>query len=594
MASGGFQVPSLISHAPPTPTSSLSPTDFSANLDEARNYNKLFSYLNFLSPCSPGHIGCIGQLVGICSSQHAFDLKACGSQDLSQFGQDEACFALPLVNAKGVYVGCANINDATSLLGGNTGWTSMAPAREPTISSVFAGASMGSGVAQPAPTSTDIPTMIQVDTSQPPFASSRTTTSTPPSKTPQPTVTVTAKPSGTTATVIVTASDSAQTTTTISSPPPMATPNNGASNAIKIPGLMKLLLSALVAILSAATIASANLLPKRASISGPLDLPPESRSKQPQVATATQPVSISGGPPDLPPESRSNEPQVTSTKPSASTSVPDLPPESRPKPPVIVSTITITSSKPIPDLPPESQSKQPQVSTIWVTASASTTVPQSKKGAQSSEIPPTASSRITAIPSPNIPTSTPPSSPQPQPHSTNSGPMASSRITSIPIPTATPSPPCTTSKSQPQLSKAAPIASSRISSIPSPAAPISLPECSAPPPSPNSPLVSPPPTPKPVATTLKLTETIIAQTPPSVSTATKEITKEITKETTKEKLVTITITPGPVSIDPGNGFTIIPASLPPSQVTTSVTVPSVPKPGTIGQNERRWPSTWTA
>ncbi|KAH8661555.1 hypothetical protein BGZ60DRAFT_530506 [Tricladium varicosporioides] len=268
MGSAPLQVPSLISSAPPVPTSSLSPADFSANLDEARNYNKLFSNLNFLSACSPGHIGCIGQLVGICSSQHVFDLKACGNQDLSQFGQDEACFALPLVNVKGVYVGCANISYATSLLGGNTGWTSTDPAREPTLSNAFATVTMGSAVSKPAPAGTDIPATIQVD-------ASRTTNSIPPAKTPPPTTISTTKPPATAATEVVTTSDSAQFPTTSSSLPSITTPNSGASNTFRIPGLIQLLLSALVTVLSATTLSLTNFLSKRSYISRPLDLPAE-------------------------------------------------------------------------------------------------------------------------------------------------------------------------------------------------------------------------------------------------------------------------------------------------------------------------------
>ncbi|CAG8971177.1 hypothetical protein HYALB_00010177 [Hymenoscyphus albidus] len=99
----------------PAPTS-LTPDDVKENLAAAQGFNQIFASLTASSPCTPGAIACVNSNVGNCDASRKFVLSPCDT--------GSSCYALPMTDTQGVYVGCANNESAKKILGDAAGPTS--------------------------------------------------------------------------------------------------------------------------------------------------------------------------------------------------------------------------------------------------------------------------------------------------------------------------------------------------------------------------------------------------------------------------------------------------------------------------------------
>ncbi|KAH8593842.1 hypothetical protein B0O99DRAFT_192053 [Bisporella sp. PMI_857] len=110
------KIPTVIES--PTPTS-ITPAQYSSNLAEALGYNKLFAGISATTPCKSGEIACISGSIGNCGNTGTFALDECST--------GEACFAMPMNNTRGVFVGCTNKASASQILGLGSSPTSPTP-----------------------------------------------------------------------------------------------------------------------------------------------------------------------------------------------------------------------------------------------------------------------------------------------------------------------------------------------------------------------------------------------------------------------------------------------------------------------------------
>jgi hypothetical protein len=97
----------------PTETSTVSPAQATANLEQAKKYNEFFTGILPTTECSKGTIACINGKVANCNEQGKFVMTTCEA--------GAKCFAMPMNNVAGVSVGCVSQKKAGRVLGENAG-----------------------------------------------------------------------------------------------------------------------------------------------------------------------------------------------------------------------------------------------------------------------------------------------------------------------------------------------------------------------------------------------------------------------------------------------------------------------------------------
>lgn len=102
-------VPTIISELPVATT--ISEETYASNLEQANDFNEVFAPLTENSPCSAGTVACINGATATCSD-------ATSTFTLAQCDAGSACYALPMEETEGVYVGCYPIADAKAILAG--------------------------------------------------------------------------------------------------------------------------------------------------------------------------------------------------------------------------------------------------------------------------------------------------------------------------------------------------------------------------------------------------------------------------------------------------------------------------------------------
>ncbi|KAG9246012.1 hypothetical protein BJ878DRAFT_319725 [Calycina marina] len=155
------QIPTIMPSGTP---GSITPAQYSSNLAEAVGYNVLFASLISESTCSSGQVACIAGQVGECNSKGAFVLDACTS--------GSACFAMPVNNTIGVFVGCTDKARAAEVLGSAV-LSSTTGSATPTLSSNSPGG-QASVTLNPVP---EVPIITIIVTTRPPVLTTTVTRS---------------------------------------------------------------------------------------------------------------------------------------------------------------------------------------------------------------------------------------------------------------------------------------------------------------------------------------------------------------------------------------------------------------------------------
>lgn len=103
------EIPTIVTDIP-SPTSTVTPTEFADNVAQAKDLNSLFSTLTGQSACAQGQAACIDGSLAFCSNGKTFDLLPCPT--------GTGCYALPMTTTEGVGLGCVSKAAAEELLGG--------------------------------------------------------------------------------------------------------------------------------------------------------------------------------------------------------------------------------------------------------------------------------------------------------------------------------------------------------------------------------------------------------------------------------------------------------------------------------------------
>lgn len=103
------EIPTIVTDIP-SPTSTVTPTEFAHNVAQAKDLNSLFSTLTGQSACAQGQAACIDGSLAFCSNGKTFDLLPCPT--------GTGCYALPMKTTEGVGLGCVSKAAAEELLGG--------------------------------------------------------------------------------------------------------------------------------------------------------------------------------------------------------------------------------------------------------------------------------------------------------------------------------------------------------------------------------------------------------------------------------------------------------------------------------------------
>ena len=90
-------------------TSTVPPSVFETNLQNARQYNVIFAGLTKQSACANEQVACVDGGIGRCSANGVFEITPCAA--------GTSCFALPMKTVDGVEVTCETVEKAREVLG---------------------------------------------------------------------------------------------------------------------------------------------------------------------------------------------------------------------------------------------------------------------------------------------------------------------------------------------------------------------------------------------------------------------------------------------------------------------------------------------